>query len=353
MALEKFEEIKKEYLDLERKLTLPEIISDPEKIKEYGKRHGELRPQVEDYDTFLELKDQYRQAESLYENEEGEMKELAETEMESLRQKISALEKRLNSYLVPRDPDAGKNVIVELRAGTGGEEAALFCAELHRMYTRFAETKNWKVDIYSSNRTGLGGLKEIIFSIEGKNAYEALKWESGVHRVQRVPETESGGRIHTSACSVAVLPQADPVEVDVKKDDLRIDTYRASGKGGQHVNVTDSAVRITHMPTGLVAQCQDERSQFQNKLKAMNILMARLKEKFKSEQATAEEEKRRQQIGSGDRSEKIRTYNFPQNRVTDHRGHVTAYNLQEMLEGTIESFITEVRENIINEQVSG
>ncbi len=353
MSLEKFEELKKEFLELEKKLTLPEVISDPEKIRDYGKRHGELRGPVEDYDRYLDLKRQLTQAETLVEQESGDMRELAEEEVGTLKEKIDSLEKTLRQHLIPKDPDAGKNVIFELRAGTGGEEAALFCADLFRMYSRFVENMGWKLDIYSgSSTTGLGGLKEIVFSVEGKDVYETLKWESGVHRVQRVPETESGGRIHTSACSVAVLPQADPVELNIRKDDLRIDTYRASGKGGQHVNVTDSAVRITHIPTGVVAQCQDERSQFQNRAKAMNILSARLKDRMKQDRLSKEDARRREQIGSGDRSEKIRTYNFPQNRITDHRGSVTSYNLQGILDGALGDFISEVRKQILNEQAA-
>jgi len=351
---EKYNELKKEYRELERQLTLPEVIGDTAKLTKYSKRLGELREQVQKYDKYLELKEQLLQARSLFEQEKGDMKELAEEEITSLSEEITKIEGELREYLIPKDPDADKDIIMEIRAGTGGEEAALFCSVLFRMYSRFADTMGWKIDIYSSNKTGLGGLREIVYAVEGKNVYGIMKWESGVHRVQRIPETESGGRIHTSACSVAVLPQADPVEVEINKDDLRIDTYRASGKGGQHVNVTDSAVRITHIPTGLIVQCQDERSQMQNKRKAMTVLRARLKEKIKNDREKAEEENRRKQIGTGDRSEKIRTYNFPQNRVTDHRANITVHNLEAIIDGDIGDFIKSVKKKIeaqINENV--
>lgn len=288
----------------------------------------------------------------LYAEEEDQLKELAKEDMDDLSVKIEKLEKELRAYLIPEDPHARKDIIMEIRAGTGGEEAALFCAELFRMYSKYAENKGWKIDIYNSSKTGLGGFKEIVFAVEGKNVYGAMKWESGIHRVQRVPETETGGRLHTSACSVAVLSQADPVEVQINKEDLRIDTYRASGKGGQHVNVTDSAVRITHIPTGVVAQCQDERSQMQNKLKAMNVLRARLKEKMELDQVRKEDDARRKQVGSGDRSEKVRTYNFSQNRITDHRVNLSVYNLGSVLEGNLSIFLTELNKKMSEKQVS-
>ncbi|MBN2406838.1 MAG: peptide chain release factor 1 [Elusimicrobia bacterium] len=349
--LEKFQELEQEFNRLEKELSRPEIISNNAKFSEYAKRYGELKIPVEKYREYNRICDQYQQASSLYEQEEGELRDLAGEDMALLSGRMEKLREELKVYLIPKDPDSAKDIIMELRAGTGGEEAALFCAELFRMYTRYAESRGWKMDIYSSNNTGLGGIKEVIASIEGKNVYDDLKWESGVHRVQRIPETETGGRIHTSACSVAVLPQADSVEVNISREDLRIDTYRASGAGGQHVNVTDSAVRITHLPTGLVVQCQDERSQMQNRRKAMNILRARLKDKIKMDQEHEKDERRRKQIGSGDRSEKIRTYNYPQNRVTDHRVNLTVYNLSDILNGNIGKFINEIKKLFLEKQM--
>ncbi len=349
---EKFKEYKKEYKELEKKLTLPKVINNHNKLKKYARRHGKLKDILKDYDRYLKLKEELKQSQKLYEQESGQMKELAEKEVNILKGKITKLEKKLKSYLLPRDPDAEKDVIVEIRAGTGGEESALFCATLYRMYVKFADSKGWKTEVYSSNQTGLGGFKEIIFSVEGNDLFSYLKSESGVHRVQRVPETETGGRIHTSACSVVVLPQAGEAEFKLNKVDLRIDTYRASGKGGQHVNVTDSAVRITHLPTGVVAQCQDERSQSQNKTKAMNMLRARLKEKINRNRAEKKDKKRRKHIGSGDRSQKIRTYNFPQNRITDHRVNLKVYNLEKIIEGNLSGFLEELKKKMREKELS-
>ncbi|MGM0441732.1 MAG: peptide chain release factor 1 [Elusimicrobiota bacterium] len=348
---DKFEDYVKEFKKLEKELTRPEVINNRKKFKEYSKRHGELRKPVEKYNRYKKLKDEYAQAESLYQSEKGEMKELAAREKEKLADKIENFEEDLKEYLLPQDPDGDKDVIIELRAGTGGDEAALFCAKLFRMYQKFFDTRGWKTEIYDLNKTGLGGYKEIVCSISGGKVYGNLKWESGVHRVQRIPETETGGRIHTSACSVAVLPKADPVEVDIKKEDLRIDTYRASGKGGQHVNVTDSAVRITHEPTGIVAQCQDERSQKRNRDKAMDILSARVKEKKLKDQQKKKANRRREQIGSGDRSEKIRTYNFTQNRITDHRVNLTLYNLEAIMDGEFEKFFRKFKKKVREKQL--
>ncbi|MFH1415086.1 MAG: peptide chain release factor 1 [Elusimicrobiota bacterium] len=350
---EKLQELKKEFEELEAKLTLPEVINNNERLKDFSKRHGELAEIVHLYNEYLILQDQYDQAESLYEQEDDvQFKELAEEDMDELSCRLSGIKKELKAFLIPKDPDSSKDIIMEIRAGTGGDEAALFCAELFRMYARYAENKGWKLDIYDLNKTGLGGYKEVIFAVEGKNVFSFMKWERGIHRVQRVPETETSGRIHTSACSVAVFPQADQVEIQINKEDLRIDTYRASGKGGQHVNVTDSAVRITHIQTGLVVQCQDERSQMQNKLKAMNVLRARLKEKMKIDRIQKEDDMRRKQVGSGDRSEKIRTYNFPQNRITDHRAGLTVYNLESIIEGNIEDFLNQLNRTMTGKLIN-
>jgi peptide chain release factor 1 len=271
--------------------------------------------------------------------EDDELRQLIKEEIKLLEEKIERLEKELPLLLLPKDPNDEKNVIVEIRAGAGGEEAALFAAELMRMYQRYAERKGWKVEVLDINETGLGGVKEVVLRIEGKGAYSRLKYESGVHRVQRVPVTEAGGRIHTSTATVAVLPEVDEVEVEIRPEDLKIETMRASGHGGQHVNRTESAVRITHLPTGIVVSCQNERSQHQNKATALRILRAKLYELYQREQQEKIQKERRSQVGTGERSEKIRTYNFPQNRVTDHRIGLTVYNLPEVLDGDLDEFI--------------
>jgi peptide chain release factor 1 len=283
------------------------------------------------------LNTQLKEARFLFQEEKDpEMRELAKEELRILETSIKDSEDRLKFLLIPRDPLDEKNIIMEIRAGTGGEEAALFASDLFRMYSRFAETKNWKFEIMSSNETGLGGFKEIVFSISGKNVYENLRFESGVHRVQRVPATEASGRIHTSAVTVAVLPEADETEVEIRQEDLRVDVMRAGGPGGQCVNTTDSAVRITHLPTGVTVHCQDEKSQIKNKAKAMRILRARIYEMEEAKAASERAEARKNQVGSGDRSERIRTYNFPQNRLTDHRINLTLYKLDLIMQGDVE-----------------
>jgi peptide chain release factor 1 len=271
-----------------------------------------------------------------------DMRELAEEEFSHLKEELHKVEEELKILLVPKDPNDKKNVILEIRAGTGGEEAALFAAEIYRMYSRYAEKKRWKIEVMDSNQTGVGGIKEITAVIEGKNAYSRLKFESGVHRVQRVPQTESGGRVHTSAITVAILPEADDVEIKIEDKDLRIDTYRSSGAGGQHVNTTDSAIRITHLPTGLVVTCQDEKSQIKNKDKAMRVLRSRLYELELEKQQEEIASDRKNQVGTGDRSEKIRTYNYPQSRITDHRIGKTTYRFNEFLDGELDEFIDEL-----------
>ena len=275
----------------------------------------------------------------LQEKLDDDMNELVKEEIKELEENIASIEEELKVLLIPKDPNDHKNVIVEIRAGAGGDEAALFAGDLFRMYTRFAERNNWKVEVMSTNEIGIGGYKEVIFMIKGKGAYSKLKFESGVHRVQRVPETEAGGRIHTSTATVAVLPEAEDVDVEINESDLKIDIYRSSGAGGQHVNTTDSAVRITHLPTGIVVSCQDERSQIKNREKAMKILKTRLYDKMLSEQAAEIAEARKSQVGTGDRSERIRTYNFPQGRVTDHRVNLTLHKLNDILDGDIDEII--------------
>jgi peptide chain release factor 1 len=283
--------------------------------------------------------------------DDPELVELAKAELEGLEEKRDELEEKLRILLVPKDPNDSRNTIVEIRAGTGGEESALFAADLLRMYTRFIENKNWKMELMSSNETGMGGLKEVIYLVSGDNAYGTLKYESGVHRVQRVPVTESGGRIHTSAASVVVIPEAEEVDVHIDPHDLRVDVYRSSGPGGQSVNTTDSAVRITHIPTGLVVSCQDEKSQHKNKAKAMKVLRARLLDRARREQEEQISQTRKSQVSTGDRSAKIRTYNFPQQRVTDHRIGLTLHRLNEILDGDLDALIDALRQADIAEKI--
>jgi len=302
-------------------------------MKEYS-RLGEI---AEANGEVNSLSAQLEDTRSLVQNEKDpEMRELAKEEMRELETRIRDAEDRLKFLIIPHDPLDEKNIIMEIRAGTGGEEAGLFVADLYRMYSRFAETRNWKLEIMNSNETELGGYKEIVFSVSGKNVYENLRYESGVHRVQRIPATEASGRIHTSAVTVAVLPEADETEIDIRQEDLRIDVMRASGPGGQCVNTTDSAVRITHIPTGITVHCQDEKSQIKNRAKAMRILRARIYEMEEAKAASERAEARKNQIGSGDRSERIRTYNFPQNRLTDHRINLTLYKLDLIIQGDVE-----------------
>ena len=341
--LDKLQGVEERYEKLNTQLADPAIATDYVKAAEYAQERAELEEVVEGYRRYKDLQQELADTRAmLQEDLSPEMVELTQEEIESLEQEAHELEERLRTLLLPRDPKDEKNVIVEIRAGTGGEEAALFAGDLHRMYTRFAEKHGWKTEILSSNQTGIGGFKEVIFLVKGKGAYSRFRYESGAHRVQRVPVTESGGRIHTSAATVAVLPEMGEVEVTIAPEDVRVDVFRAKGHGGQSVNTTDSAVRLTHLPTGIVVTCQDERSQLQNKQRAMAILRARVYDVEEKKRWAAVDAERRSQVGTGERSEKIRTYNFPRNRVTDHRIDLTSYRLEEILNGDLDGFVHEL-----------
>jgi peptide chain release factor 1 len=338
--LDKLASLEQKYDELTDLLSRPEIISDQSKFQKYAKAHADLRDIVSKYREYNSILEQIKDAqEMLKEENDEEFKEMLVQELDSLQERKMKAEHELKVMLLPRDPNDEKSVIMEIRAGTGGEEAALFAADLFRMYTRYAELQGWKIDIMDSHYTDIGGIKEIVFVVDGVGAYSKLKYESGVHRVQRVPTTESGGRIHTSAATVAVLPEAEEVEVDIDPNEIRVDVYCSSGPGGQSVNTTQSAVRITHLPTGLVVTCQDEKSQHKNKAKALRVLRARLKELIEAEKNAELAGTRKSQVGSGDRSERIRTYNFPQGRVSDHRINLTLHKLDLILEGQLEEII--------------
>lgn len=338
--LEKLEFILEKYKELNQKISDPEIINDQPTWQRYIKEHAEIEPIVQKYKAYKEIKEALDEAEEIIQSsDDEELREMAKMEQPELEAQYEAMTEEIKFMLIPKDPNDDKNVIVEIRAGAGGDEAGLFAAEIFRMYARYAERSHWKIDIMNTNETGVGGVKEIVFMIKGKGAYSKLKYESGVHRVQRIPQTESGGRIHTSTVTVAVLPEADDVEVEVNANDLRVDVFRSSGNGGQSVNTTDSAVRITHLPTGLVVTCQDEKSQLKNKTKALKVLKARLYEIQLAEQNAEIADARKSQVGTGERSEKIRTYNFPQSRVTDHRINLTLYKLTYILDGDLDEII--------------
>ncbi len=340
MLFEKLEAIENKYNELTKRLSDPEVLSDYSQYQKYSMEQAEISAIIEKTGEYKKVLSGIKEAEEILsaEGEDG-LKELASEELEVLREKKPKIEDELKLMLVPVDPRDKKNIILEIRAGTGGGEAALFASELFRMYTKYAESKQWKVEIIDMNSTGIGGLKEVVASIQGKGAYSRLKYESGVHRVQRVPVTEGSGRIHTSASTVAVLPEAEEVDIKVEEKDLRIDTFCASGPGGQGVNTTYSAVRIVHVPSGMMVQCQDERSQIKNRVKAMKVLRSRLYELEIERQEKERASDRKTQVGTGDRSERIRTYNFPQNRVTDHRIGLTLHKLGLVLEGTLDELI--------------
>lgn len=328
------------YKDLTEKIADPEIINDQKVWQKYMKEHADLEPIIMKYREYKAVLDAIAESkEILQEESDEELRELAKMELSDMESQVEPLEEELKILLVPKDPNDEKNVIVEIRGGAGGDEAALFAGDLLRMYSRYAERKGWKVSMLSSNETGVGGYKEVSFMIKGKGAYSRLKYESGVHRVQRIPSTESGGRIHTSTATVAVLPEVEDVEVEINDNDIRIDVFRASGNGGQCVNTTDSAVRITHLPTGEVVSCQDEKSQLKNKEKAMKVLKARLYDRALADQQKEISAERKSQVGTGDRSERIRTYNFPQGRISDHRINLTLYKLDSFLDGDIDEMI--------------
>ena len=338
--LEKLKGIKERYEQLTALLSDPAVIGDQNRYRELSKEQAGLTDIVNAYDEYMAADAEIESCKAMLEEaDDAAMREMIHEELNGLSAKEHELSEQLKVMLLPKDPNDDKDVIIEVRAGTGGEEAALFGADLLRMYTRYAERHGYKAELMNENYTEKGGVKEVVLSLQGKGAYSRMKFESGVHRVQRVPETESQGRIHTSAATVAVLPEAEDVEVDINPNDLQIDTYRSGGAGGQHVNKTESAIRITHIPTGLVVQCQDERSQHKNRDKAMRVLKSRLLELYQSKAAEAEADERKSQVGSGDRSERIRTYNFPQSRVTDHRIGLTLYKLETFLDGDMDEII--------------
>lgn len=337
---DKLDFITDKYQELVKKTSDPDIIADQGVWQKYIKEMGEIEPIVKKYEEYKGVKESIKEAKEVLEAEDDEeMRELAKMELGEQEEVLPTLESQLKVLLLPKDPNDDKNVILEIRAGTGGDEAALFGADLLRMYTMYAENHGWKTELMETNDTGIGGIKEAVMLIKGKGAYSRLKYESGAHRVQRVPETESSGRIHTSAATVAVLPEVDDVEVDLNPNDVRVDVYRASGNGGQCVNTTDSAVRLTHEPTGLVVTCQDEKSQIKNKDKAFKVLKARLYDMMLQEQNKEISEQRKSMVGSGDRSERIRTYNFPQGRISDHRTGATIYKLENFLNGDMDEII--------------
>lgn len=346
--LERLQSLEDRYNLLNERLVDPEVLNDANKLREYSKEQSDLEETVQVFIEYKSAMEQYQDAkEMLHEKLDDEMHEMVKEEIDELSTRLEELEAKLKVLLLPKDPNDDKNVIVEIRGAAGGDEAQLFAADLYRMYSRYAEMQGWKTEIIEAHATELGGYKEIIFMINGKGAYSKLKYENGAHRVQRVPSTESGGRIHTSTSTVAVLPEAEEVEVDIHEKDIRVDTFASSGPGGQSVNTTMSAVRLTHLPTGIVVSCQDEKSQIKNKEKAMKVLRARVYDKFQQEAQAEYAETRKSAVGTGDRSERIRTYNFPQSRVTDHRIGLTIQKLDQILQGKLDEIIDAL---IVSEQ---
>jgi peptide chain release factor 1 len=353
-VFEKLEDVERRYEALSCLLSQPEVINNQDELQKVAKEYSELGKVVDLYRRFKKLEEEMKGSQYLLVNEEDEeMRRLAKEELNRLTEERERLENDLRMALLPKDPNDEKNILLEIRAGTGGDEAGLFAADLFRMYARFAENHGWRIEVLNRHYTGVGGFKEIIALIEGKGAYSQLKFESGVQRVQRVPTTESQGRIHTSTVTVAILPEAEEVEVQIDPNDIRVDIFRSSGPGGQSVNTTDSAVRITHLPTGIVVSCQDEKSQHKNKVKALKILRARLLDKARQEKQMEISEKRRNQVGTGERSERIRTYNFPQGRVTDHRIGLTLYRLDAILEGELDEIINSLTTHYQTEALKG
>ncbi|ANU14036.1 Peptide chain release factor 1 [Planococcus halocryophilus Or1] len=345
---DRLQSVEDRYDRLNELLSDPDIVSDTNKLREYSKEQSDLQETVETYREYKDLTTQLAEAKAMFDEKmDADMREMVKEEVSELDQQVSIVEERLHKLLIPKDPNDDKNVIMEIRGAAGGDEAALFAGDLYRMYTRFAESNGWKIQVMDSNPTGLGGFKEIVFMITGKGAYSKMKYENGAHRVQRVPETESGGRIHTSTATVACLPEVEEVEVDIHENDIRTDTYASSGAGGQSVNTTMSAVRLTHLPTNTVVTCQDEKSQIKNKASAMKVLRARVYEKFQQEAQAEYDAVRKSAVGTGDRSERIRTYNFPQNRVTDHRIGLTIQKLDQILQGKMNEVVDAL---IIEEQ---